>query len=155
MFRPRVPSLAIRGASTPVTGTLAYGVFGGGRDGTLRDFGGRLDIDVQLLWEFQALGFGNRARVDERRAEYEVATLELFRTQDRVAAEVAAAFARVRSAAERVNAAEPALREAVELVNKMVEGLGQQQRIGDRLILVVRPQEAVAAVQAFAQAAGD
>src|SRR5205823_3631966 len=54
-----------------------------------------------------------------------------------------------------VNAAEPALREAVELVNKMVEGLGQQQRIGDRLILVVRPQEAVAAVQAFAQAAGD
>src|SRR5205823_3415950 len=83
-LRPLVPSLAIRGASTPVTGTLAYGAFGGGRDGTLRDFGGRLDLDMQLLWEFQALGFGNRARVDERRAEYEVATLELFRTQDRV-----------------------------------------------------------------------
>ena len=59
------------------------------RTANLKDFGGRFDIDVQLLWEFQALGFGNRARVDERRAEYEAATLDLFRTQDRIAAEVA------------------------------------------------------------------
>jgi outer membrane protein TolC len=110
---------------------------------------------VQLLWEFQALGFGNRTRIDERRAEYEAATLELFRTQDRIAAEVVAAFARVRAAAERVNDAEPALREAVELVNKMTEGLGQTRRIGDALVLIVRPQEATAAVQAFAQASTD
>ena len=154
-LRPLVPSLVIRGASTNPGGTLAYGAFGGGRNGTLRDFGGRFDIDVQLLWEFQALGFGNQARVNERRAEYEAATLELFRRQDRVAAEVATAFAQVRAAAERANAAEPALAEASELVKKIVEGLGQSRRIGESLILVVRPQEAVAAVQAFAQASSD
>ena len=154
-IRPLVPSLAIRSVSTNPSGLLGYGAFGGGRAGTLRDFAGRFDIDVQLFWEFQALGFGNRARVKERRAEYEMATLELFRTQDRIAAEVASAFARVRATAERVNAAEPALRDAVELVNRTVEGLGQTRRVGDSLLLVVRPQEAVAAVQAFGQAASD
>ncbi|MBA4062304.1 MAG: hypothetical protein C0501_01095 [Isosphaera sp.] len=154
-LRPLVPSLAVRSVSTNPSGTLGYGAFGGGRNGDLRDFGSRFDIDIQLLWEFQALGFGNRARVAERRAEYEAATLDLFRTQDRVAAEVADGFARVRAAAERVNAAEPALREATELAAKTVEGLGQTRRTGDVLSLVVRPQEAVAAVQAYAQAGAD
>ena len=154
-IRPLVPSLAIRSVSTNPSGSLGYGTFGGGRNGDLKDFGGRFDIDVQLLWEFQALGFGNKARVAERRAEYEVATLDLFRTQDRIAAEVATRFAEVRSAAQRLNDAEPALKEAIELVQKNTEGLGQTRRIGDALTLVVRPQEAVAALQAFAQANTD
>lgn len=153
--RPLVPSLAVRGASTNPAGTLGYGVFGGGPGGSLKNFAGRFDIDMQLLWEFQSLGFGNQARVMERRAEYETATLELFRTQDRIAAEVVQSFAQVRSAAERVNEAEPALREAVELVAKSLEGLGQTRRVGDAVVLVVRPQEAVAAVQALAQANAD
>ena len=54
-----------------------------------------------------------------------------------------------------MNDAEPALREAIDLVQKSTEGLGQTRRIGDALTLVVRPQEAVAAVQAFAQANAD
>ena len=154
-LRPLVPSLAVRSASTNPAGTLGYGAFGGGRSGEFKDYNGRFDIDVQLLWEFQALGFGNRARVDERRAEYEAATLDLFRRQDLIAAEVATRFAEVRASAQRLNDAEPALREAVDLVQKSTEGLGQTRRIGDALTLVVRPQEAVAAVQAFAQANAD
>ncbi|MDY3559636.1 TolC family protein [Gemmata sp. JC673] len=154
-IRPLVPSLAVRSVSTNPSGSLGYGTFGGGRSGDLKNFDGRFDIDVQLLWEFSALGLGNRARVHERRAEHELATLELFRTQDRIAAEVATAFAQVRAAALRLNAAEPALREAIELVQKSTEGLGQTRRVGDALTLVVRPQEAVAAVQAFAQANTD
>jgi outer membrane protein TolC len=154
-LRPLVPSLAVRSVSTNPSGSLGYGTFGGGRSGELKDFGGRFDIDVQLLWEFQSLGFGNKARVNERRAEYEIATLELFRTQDRIAAEVAAAYAQVRATAQRLNDAEPALKEARDLIEKTVEGLGQTRRIGDSLTLVVRPQEAVAAVQAFAQANAD
>ncbi|MBN9119157.1 MAG: TolC family protein [Planctomycetes bacterium] len=154
-LRPLVPSLAVRSVSTNPSGSLGYGAFGGGRNGDLKDFTGRFDIDVQLLWEFQALGFGNRARVSERRAEYEAATLDLFRTQDRIAAEVATRFAEVRAAAQRLNDAEPALREAIDLVQKSGEGLGQTRRIGDALTLVVRPREAVAAVQAFAQANSD
>lgn len=154
-IRPLVPSLAVRSVSTNPSGSLGYGVFGGGRAGELKNFDGRFDIDVQLLWEFSALGFGNKARVNERRAEYELATLELFRTQDRIAAEVATAFAQVRASAQRLNDAEPALREATDLVQKSVEGLGQTRRIGDALTLVVRPQEAVAAIQAFSQANAD
>ncbi len=154
-IRPLVPSLAVRSVSTNPSGSLGYGAFGGGRSGSLKNFDGRFDIDVQLLWEFSALGFGNRARVHERRAEHELATLDLFRTQDRIAAEVATAFAQVRAAAQRLNDAEPALKEASELVQKSVDGLGQTRRIGDALTLVVRPQEAVAAIQAFAQANTD
>jgi outer membrane protein TolC len=154
-LRPLVPSLVLRGASTNPAGTLAYGTFGGGPNGNLQNFGSRFDIDMQLLWEFQALGFGNRARVREREAENEVATLELFRTQDVIAAEVVKAFAEVRAAAERLNDAEPALREAIDLVNKNLEGLGQTRRVGEVLVLVIRPQEAVAAVQAMAQANAD
>jgi hypothetical protein len=72
-----------------------------------------------------------------------------------VAAEVATAFAQARSAAERANDAEPALREGIELVKKTVEELGQTRRIGDSLLLLLRPQEAVAAVQSFSQASVD
>lgn len=154
-LRPLVPSLAVRSVSTNPSGSLGYGAFGGGQGGTPRNFDGRFDIDVQLLWEFSAIGLGNRARVAERRAEHEAAALELFRTQDRIAAEVVTRFAEARAAAQRLNDAEPALREAIELVRKTNEGLGQTRRVGDALVLVVRPQEAVAALQAFAQANAD
>jgi outer membrane protein TolC len=154
-IRPLVPSLAIRSVSTSPTMSIGYGLFGGGTNGSLGDYASRFDIDFQLMWEFESLGFGNRAKVQERRAEYQAATLALFRTQDRVAAEVATAFAQARSAAERINDAEPALREGIELANKTVEELGQTRRLGDSLILLLRPQEAVAAVQSFAQASQD
>ena len=97
----------------------------------------------------------NKARVAERRAERDVATLELFRVQDRIAAEVVAAFAQLKAAADRLNEAEPALREALDLVNKNLEGLNQTRRVGEVLTLIVRPQEAVAAVQALGQANAD
>jgi outer membrane protein TolC len=154
-IRPLVPSLAVRSVSTNPSGSLGYGAFGGGRNDQLHDFAGRFDVDVQLLWEFQALGLGNRARVAERRAENEAAVLDLFRTQDRIAAEVVQAFAQGRAAAERLNEAEPALREAIELAGRSLDGLGQTRRVGDAVVLVVRPQEAVAAVQALGQATTD
>lgn len=154
-IRPLVPSLAIRSVSTNPSGTLGYGLFGGAGSGTPGSYGSRFDIDMQLVWEFQAFGLANRARVNERRAEHAAAILEQFRTQDLIAAEVVRAFAQVRAAAERLNEAEPALREAIELVNKSIEGLGQTRRVGEGLVLVVRPQEAVAALQAFAQANND
>lgn len=154
-IRPLIPSLVLRGASTNPAGTIGYGAFGGGPNGKLGAFDGRFDIDVQVLWEFQSLGFGNKARVGERRAEHEAATLDLFRTQDRVAAEVATAFAQVRSATERLALAEPALKDAADLTEKSLEALGQTRRVGDVLTLVVRPQEVVAAVAALGQANAD
>jgi outer membrane protein TolC len=154
-MRPLLPSVLLRGASTPVTGTLAGGTFGGGLNDSLNHFGARGDFDLQLLWEFQNLGFGNRARVAEQRAEHQLALLEAFRLQDRVAAEVVQAHAQVVSAAERSRDAEQGLKDALDSVEKNFEGLGQTKRAGNLVLLVVRPAEAVAAVQALATAYND
>ncbi|MBL8795857.1 MAG: TolC family protein [Planctomycetia bacterium] len=155
-LRPLVPSVLLRGAATNPAGTLSSGAFGGGRNDRIADGSFRNSLDLQLIWEFQNLGLGNRARINERRAELEISTLELFRTQDRVAAEVVQAHAQVQSAAARVGEAESGLRDAVESAAQNIEGLGQTKRLaGNIVLLVIRPQEAVAAVQALSQAYGD
>jgi outer membrane protein TolC len=153
--RPLLPTVGLRSVSTNPSGSLAWGGFGGGPNDTRQAFGSRFDMSAQLLWEFQAFGLANRVRVGERRAEQTVAVLELARTQDRIAAEVATVFAQARAAGERLAKAEPALREAVELVEQSLKGLGQTKRVGDANVLLVRPQEVVAAVQLLAQANAD
>ena len=154
-LRPLVPSVLIRSVSTNPSGTLGYGAFGGGSGGRLSSYSGRMDYDVQLVWEFENLGFGNRARAAERKAEHESAILVLFRTQDRIAAEAATAFAEATGAAERLAQAEPAIRDAADSLNKNMEAVTQTRRVGNFTTLVVRPQEVVAAVQALAQANTD
>jgi outer membrane protein TolC len=160
-LRPLIPSVLLRGASTNPAGTLAVGTFGGGLNSGLSNFSARSDFDVQVLWEFQNLGFGNVARVREQRAENELAVLELFRVQDRVAKEVAEAYAQTQSAAARVVKAERGLKNAVESAEKNFAGLGQTKTAGGAVpgskvtLMVIRPQEVVAAVQALALAYGD
>lgn len=155
-LRPLIPSVLLRGASTNPAGTLAGGYFGGGLNDKMSNFGARGDFDLQVLWEFQNLGFGNKALVDARRAENRLSVLELFKIQDRVAAEVAQAYAQARSAASRLTKAETGLKDAVESANKNLEGLGQTRNVGGRaIILVIRPQEVVAAIQALSLAYND
>lgn len=155
-LRPLIPSVLLRGFSTPVTGTLAGGYFVAGRNDDLGHGGARMDVDLQVLWEWQNLGFGNLARVNERKAENQVAVLELFRLQDRIAAEVAQAHAQATAAAARLGDAQEEVRDALETVTSNFDGLGQTRRLsGDINLLVVRPQEAVAALQALAQAYTD
>lgn len=153
-LRPLVPSLVLRGASTNPAGTLGAGVFGGGTNGRIGNFQGRFDYDAQVLWELQNFGLGNRARIDERKAERELATLELFRTQDRIAADIAQAYAQVQSAVERLAVAEPAAQDALDLFQRNLAGL-TAKRMGELIVLIVRPQEVVAALQALAQANSD
>lgn len=154
-LRPLLPSLALRSTATNPGGSIAYGGFGGGANSTIGSFGSRFDIDVQLLWEFSALGLGNRVRVAERRTENQIATLQLFRMQDQIAAEVVTALAQLKASAERLREAEPALQEAIELVMKSREGMSQTRRTGDTLILLVRPQEVMASLQSLSQATSD
>jgi outer membrane protein TolC len=159
-LRPLIPSVLLRGASTNPAGTLAGGYFGGGLNGSQGNFGARGDFDVQVLWELQNLGLGNRALVDQRRAENRLSVLDLFRLQDQVAAEVAQAYAQAQSAASRLAKAEKELKDAVESANQNFEGLGQTRTAGGAagsrvIILVIRPQEVVAAIQALAQAYND
>jgi outer membrane protein TolC len=154
-IRPLVPSILLRGASTNPAGTLAGGTFGGGINDNVSRFGARGDFDIQVLWQLENLGFGNSARVRERRAEHQIAILESLKLQDRVAAEVAQAHAQAESAVARVKDAEGGLKDAVESVTQNFEGLRQTKRVGNLSILVIRPQEAAAAVQALSLAYAD
>jgi outer membrane protein TolC len=154
-LRPLVPSVLLRGWSTPVTGTLAVGAFGGGRNGHVGDFAARGDIDVQLLWQFDNLGLGNRGRARQREAESRLAVIDLFRVQDRIAAEVATYHTQADLAARRVGLAERGVQLALDSAEKNLTGLSQTRRAGELVVLIVRPQEAVAAVQALAQAYAD
>lgn len=154
-IRPLVPSVLLRGNATNPAGTLAGGYFGGGVNDNLSNFGARNSVDLQLVWELQNLGLGNRAAVKERAAENRQAVFELFRTQDRVAAEVVQALAQAQRAANRVRIAEEGIEDAVQTADKNLEGLGQTKRAGDALVLIFRPQEAVAAVTALDQAYRD
>lgn len=154
-IRPLVPSILIRGNATNPAGTLSSGYFGGGLNSSIKDFTARNSVDFQMLWELQNLGFGNRAAVRERRAEKEAAMLELFRTQDRVAADVTQAHAQARRSLNRLVLAEDGLRNALETADKNLEGLSQTRRAGEFLVLVFRPQEVVAAIQSLDQAYRD
>lgn len=154
-LRPLIPSLLLRSVSTNPSGTLGYGAFGGGGGGRVGSFGQRMDYDIQIVWEFQNLGLGNRAKANERKAEHEIAILEQFRTQDRIAAEVVKAFAEVNATAERLKEAEPAFKDATDSLKKNMEAMTQTRRVGNLITLIVRPQEVVAALQAMSQANSD
>ena len=154
-LRPLVPSVLLRGAATNPAGMLAGGAFGGGLNDNLRDFSARSDFDIQVIWELQNLGFGNRARRDERRAEHESSVLELFHIQDQVAAEVVQAHALVHSAAGRIKDAETELRDAADSLAKNLEGLRGTKQPGDLIVLLIRPQEVVDAVRTLSQAYND
>jgi outer membrane protein TolC len=154
-LRPFIPSILLRGASTPVTGTLGVGVVAGGNNGDLGSTLARSDWDLQILWQLDNLGLGNIARARQRDSEHCQALLELFREQDRVAAEVTRAYAQARQAGRRVEVAERQVRLAVDSYNKNLVGLGQVRTAGEMVQTIVRPQEVIAAVQSLAQAYSD
>ncbi len=151
-MRPLMPSLLVRGTSTTATGTLGVGYFGGGSNSTIGNFGGRGDVDISLLWQLDNLGFGNRAKINMRASDHQAAILELFRMEDRVAAEVAAAYAQARQSSLRVEITRREVMLSVESYQKNLVGLGETRRAGGLVETVIRPQEALASVQVLAQA---
>jgi outer membrane protein TolC len=152
-LRPLIPSVLLRGFSTPVTGTLAAGVFAGGPNSRIGDTGLRGDLDLQVLWQLDNLGFGNRGKIHQRAAENRVAVIDLFRLEDRVAAEVAQAYSQAQLTAQRVEFAAREVQAARTSADMNLAALRQPNvPPGGKAVLLVRPQEAVAAVQALAQA---
>jgi outer membrane protein TolC len=154
-LRPLIPSLFLRGASTPVVGTLAGGYFGGGTNSTLSNFAARGDFDIQVLWTFENLGFGNLARVKERRAENQLAVLHQFSVQDQVKKEVVQAHAQARSAAARLAEAEEEVKDAVLSADQNLAGLVDTKGPAKQLTVLIRPQEVVQSVQALSKAYTD
>ena len=153
--RPFIPSLLLRGWSTPVAGTLAAGYFGGGMNGYVGNFSIREDYDCQLIWTLQNFGLGNRALIRQRAAENKAALTQQLLIQARVAAEVVQAFALAQTSANRVKEAETELKEAQASVEQNLVGVSQPRRAGNLVQLIVRPQEVVAAVNALNQAFSD
>jgi outer membrane protein TolC len=149
-LRPLLPSLVLTSNATP-DGFLGAGVYGTGQN-SLNHWSGRSDWDAEVVWQFKNLGFGNRGLVTQRRGEQRQALVELFRIQDQVAQDVAQAYAQVQAAAVRVGRAEAEVKSALVSYAGNLRGLSETVRTGDLLVLVNRPQEAVAALQQLQQA---
>ena len=126
---------------------LQAGVFGLGANSSLNQWAGRDDVSLQLVWQLDAFGIGNLARIKDQRGEQSQTIVQLYRMQDTVAAEVTEAHARLQSAAARVSQADRSLRTAINAYNGNVEGLRHTTRYGDVLVLVYRPQEVIYALR--------
>jgi len=141
-----LPSILINGFQTPDE-LIQAGIFGIGTNNKLNQWTGRDDVSLQFVWQLEACGIGNLARIKEQRGEQSRAIIELFKVQDRVAGDVTRAQARLQSAAARVGQADRTLRASVIAFNGNYDGLQQTTRFGDVLVLVFRPQEVVFALQ--------
>jgi outer membrane protein TolC len=147
--RPLLPNLIVASPAT-ATGLLAAGNYTAGANNLLNTNGSRLDIEVAAVWQLQNGGVGNVGRIRQRRAEREVAAIELTRTVFRVKSEVSQAVARLQAARVRVVETEEGVRQAVESADKNFIGLRETARpAGEILRLIVRPQEVVAAIIAL------
>ena len=136
-----MPSIFLNGFQTP-NELIQVGAQGFGFDRNLNLWSARDDFSPQIVWQLEAMGFGNLARIKEQRGEQSKAIIELFKTQDAVAADVTRAQARMQSAAVRVVEAERAMSEALITYEGNYEGLRQTKRFENVLIQIYRPQEA-------------
>lgn len=145
-LRPLTPALLFNGFTTPYE-LMQATVYGQGNGGKINEWNFRNDITPQVLFMTESLGLGNMADVKEKRGMASAALVQLFQTQDSVAADVTRAQADVQSAAARVVQSEREVRGALVNYNGNVEGLKQTRRFGNVLVQIFRPQEAVFALQ--------
>jgi len=141
-LRPFVPSLAFR---------YSGGGFGGGTNGFFGNFDARSDADVSLSWEIQNLGLADRAIAKQRASQKRTATLELMRTQDRVASDVVRSEKQRIAASRRMEAAGRAIPEAQASLALNLKNI----RRGAGLPGATRPIEVLQPVQALSQARTD
>jgi hypothetical protein len=107
-------------------------------------------FELAAIWELQNAGIGNIGRIRQRRAEQDLAAIDVTRILFQVRAEVSQALARLQTARARVPQTEQGLWEATESADKNFIGLRETTRpAGELLRLVVRPQEVVAALIAL------
>jgi outer membrane protein TolC len=152
-YRPFLPTIVLRGGTTPTPYPLGAGGFAAGQGSTLGSMGLRSDWDLEAIWELKNLGFGNAALIRERRAGVDLARDQDVRFRDFVAKEVTYAWVQLRAADRRTAAAERELQKAWLSATKSLEGLGETRRpAGNIATLVIRPQEVTAAMQALIQA---
>ena len=147
--RPLTPYLIILSPTTS-NGQIAAGNFSAGGNNLLNSNGARFDIEVAAVWELQNAGVGNIGLIRQRKAEQDLAAIELTRIIYRVRSEVSQADARLQTARIRTVETEEEVRQSVESADKNFIGLRETARpAGELLRLVVRPQEVVQAIEAM------
>jgi outer membrane protein TolC len=146
-MRPFLPLVVINGFQNAGGMMTQAGIFALGPNSSLNQWAPRDDVSLQLVWQLDAFGIGNLARIKDQRGEQSGAIVDLFRTQDMVAAEVTEAHANLQSAAARVTQADRSLRTAILAYNGNVEGLRHTTRLADVLVTIYRPQEVVYALR--------
>ena len=149
-----MPSILLSGTSTPMPGTLAAGVFGGGSNSSIGNGGLRGDLDLQILWQFDNLGLEATAAASTKAARRRIIrpNWSCFACRTCIAAEVIQARAEAQAADVRVTMAEKEVRVAIDSVDKNLAAFAQTRRVGNGVQMPVRPAEVVLAVQALAQA---
>jgi outer membrane protein TolC len=150
-LRPILGSALINGFQTPYE-LIEVGGYGVGSGGKLNLWSGRDDVSPQFLMMFDGLGLRNLAWVKQMRGMSSQAIVQLFQTQDGIAADVTRTQADLQSAAARIVQAEREVRAALINYNGNVDGLKQTRRFGNVLIQVFRPQEVVFALQLLMRA---
>jgi outer membrane protein TolC len=92
--------------------TTSAGEFGGGPGSSILGTDDRRDRSLTLYWQFDGFGFGQRARIGEKRAQLQELTLQRDKLRDAIAAEVRESYARVVSSKRQIELADAAVAHA-------------------------------------------
>jgi outer membrane protein TolC len=104
-YAPLIPSLMAQGF---------FGALGGGRDSDMDRFGSSGDVIVGLSWRIGPGGLFDSTRERQAEARQNIAEIEQAKLSDRLAAEVAALYARSKSLNDQVAMARDNLKTATE-----------------------------------------
>jgi outer membrane protein TolC len=126
-----------------VSFNVSSGEFGGAPGSSVPGTDNRQDRSLMLYWQLDGVGFGQRARIEEKRAQLQQLTLEREKLRDAIAAEVRESYARVVSLKSQVALADVAVAHAQRAYEL------NRTRIFDRQGL---PLEALSAMQTLANA---
>jgi outer membrane protein TolC len=102
---------------------FSTGGFGGGQSSAVKNFSDRTDFDAAAVWEWQNLGFGNRAQQREQDSLHRQAFLAADQTRDLVATEVTQAYERLQSRHRQIEVARPQVQLAREALRQNLEGI--------------------------------
>ena len=92
--------------------SVSSGDFGGGPGSSILNTDNRQDRSLTLYWQLDGLGFGQRARIEERRAHLREIVLQREKLRDAIAAEVRESHARVASLKRQIELADTAVAHA-------------------------------------------
>ena len=129
-----IPSLSLN---------ISAGEFGGGPGSSILNTDDRYDRSLTLYWQFDGLGFGQHARIEERRAQLQELTLQREKLRDAIAAEVRESHARIVSLKRQIELGDTAVAHAERAYELNRTRIFDQQGL---------PLEALQAMQTLASA---